>query len=283
MQRNYKKHSTDVNRAELIKTIREKGSFLCIGLDPDPEKLPVGFTGPEGILRFNKAVIDAVRPFAVAFKPNIAFYEVMGAAGWEVLGETLEYIGDEYFTLADAKRGDIGNTSRMYARTFFETYEFDAVTVAPYMGRDSVGPFLSFPEKWAVVLALTSNAGADDFQLRDNPDGTPLYAEVMSAASAWGSPENLMFVAGATRPEMFESLRNLAPEHFFLVPGVGAQGGSLEEVCRYGLNDDVGLLVNSSRGILYASGGDDFAKAAAAEAKRMADEMKSILIRKSLL
>ncbi len=272
-----------MNRDQLIKTIRDKGSFLCVGLDPDPEKLPPGHSGPEGILKFNKAIIDAVRPYAAAFKPNTAFYEAMGAAGWEILGETLEYIGPEHFTIADAKRGDIGNTSRMYARTFFETYQFDAVTVAPYMGSDSVGPFLSFPEKWAVVLALTSNAGADDFQLCENSHGVPLYARVITEAAAWGSPENLMFVAGATRPEMFGALRERAPEHFFLVPGVGAQGGSLAQVCRYGLNEDVGLLVNSSRGILYASREKDFAEAAAAEAARIAEEMKSILRRKSLL
>jgi len=272
-----------MNRRRLIEIIKEKGSFLCVGLDPDPQKMPDGLSGPSGMLEFNKAVIDATRPFAVAYKPNIAFYEALGPPGWEVLGATLDHIGDEHFTIADAKRGDIGNTSRMYARTFFETYAFDSVTVAPYMGSDSVQPFLSFPEKWAVILALTSNVGADDFQFIKDGFGTPVYNTVLGKAAEWGTPENTMFVVGATRPEMFESIRKIAPDHFLLVPGVGAQGGSLREVCRYGLNPDVGLLVNASRSVLYASRGDDYAEAAAAAAESIVLEMKDILREKPLL
>ena len=272
-----------MNRRRLIEIIKAKGSFLCVGLDPDPAKMPAGMKGARGVLAFNKAIIDATRPFAAAYKPNIAFYEALGPRGWEVLGATLDYIGDGHFTIADAKRGDIGNTSRMYAQTFFETYAFDSVTVAPYMGRDSVQPFLSFPEKWAVILALTSNAGADDFQLINDSDGAPVYSSVLRKAAAWGSPDNTMFVVGATRPEMFEAIRKIAPHHFLLVPGVGAQGGSLREVCRYGLNADVGLLVNASRSILYASRGSDFAEAASAAAEATAMEMKEILQEKSLL
>lgn len=272
-----------MNRGRLIEIIKEKGSFLCVGLDPDPAKMPPGFEGAKGILAFNKAIIDATRPFAAAYKPNIAFYEALGPEGWEVLGATLDYIGKDHFTIADAKRGDIGNTSRMYAQTFFETYAFDSVTVAPYMGSDSVQPFLSFREKWAVILALTSNAGAADFQLIKDGSGGPVYSSVLKRAATWGSPDNTMFVVGATRPEMFEGIRNIVPDHFLLVPGVGAQGGSLSEVCRYGLNSDVGLLVNASRSILYASRESDFAKAAAAVAKAITVEMKEILQEKFLL
>lgn len=266
-----------MNRSRLIEIIKHKGSFLCVGLDPDPAKMPPAFQGAKGVLAFNKAIIDATRPFAAAYKPNIAFYEALGPEGWEVLGATLDYIGEDHFTIADAKRGDIGNTSRMYAQTFFETYAFDSVTVAPYMGSDSVQPFLSFPEKWAVILALTSNAGAEDFQLIEDGNSAPVYSSVLQKAATWGSPDNTMFVVGATRPEMFEGIRNIVPDHFLLVPGVGAQGGSLSEVCRYGLNSDVGLLVNASRSILYASRGNDFAEAAAAVAKSIAMEMKQIL------
>ncbi|MCA1750400.1 MAG: orotidine-5'-phosphate decarboxylase [Cryomorphaceae bacterium] len=266
-----------MNRRRLIEIIKEKGSFLCVGLDPDPAKMPEGFEGADGILAFNRAIIDATRPFAAAYKPNIAFYEALGPKGWEVLGATLDYIGEGHFTIADAKRGDIGNTSRMYAQTFFETYAFDSVTVAPYMGSDSVQPFLSFPEKWVVILALTSNAGADDFQFIEDGNSSPVYESVLRKAAAWGTSDNTMFVVGATRPEMFEGIRKIVPDHFLLVPGVGAQGGSLSEVCRYGLNSDVGLLVNASRSILYASRESDFAEAARAVAESIAMEMNKIL------
>jgi orotidine-5'-phosphate decarboxylase len=272
-----------MNRSQLTDIIKQKGSFLCVGLDPDPARMPAGFEGADGILAFNKAIIDATRPFAAAYKPNIAFYEALGPEGWEVLSATLDYIGDGHFTIADAKRGDIGNTAKMYAQTFFETYAFDSVTVAPYMGSDSVEPFLSFPEKWAVILALTSNVGADDFQLIEGKNGTPVYLSVLQKAATWGRPDNTMFVVGATRPEMFKAIREVVPDHFLLVPGVGAQGGSLRQVCQYGLNSDVGLLVNASRSILYASGGTDFAEAAASVAESTAVEMKDILRKKSLL
>jgi orotidine-5'-phosphate decarboxylase len=274
-----------MNRQQLIEAIKAKGSFLCVGLDTDPDKVPEHLKGSmEGLLTFNKAIIDATRPYAVAYKPNIAFYEAMGPAGWELLAETLKYIGSTHFTIADAKRGDIGNTSKKYAQTFFETYSFDAITVAPYMGRDSVDPFLAFEGKWAIVLALTSNRGADDFQfLKDKDDNQPLYAQVIKKVASWGSSANTMYVVGATRPEMLEEVRALVPQHFLLVPGVGAQGGSLQEVCQYGLNADIGLLVNASRSILYASANHDFAEAAAATAKKMVLEMKSILKENSLL
>lgn len=274
-----------MNRQGLIDAIRAKGSFLCVGLDPELHKLPQHLQNrPDAILQFNKAIIDATRPYAVAYKPNIAFYEALGPEGWHILGETLEYIGTDHFTVADAKRGDIGNTSRKYAETFFETYRFDSITIAPYMGRDSVEPFLSFPEKWAIVLALTSNAGADDFQFtEDAVSGKPLYNNILERVSKWGNDGNTMFVVGATRPEMLAKVREVVPSHFLLVPGVGAQGGSLADVCDYGLNSDVGLLINSSRGIIYASGENDFAEAAAHEAKLLASQMRSILQKKSLL
>lgn len=274
-----------MNRQGLIDAIRAKGSFLCVGLDPELHKLPTHLQNqPDAILEFNKAIIDATREYAVAYKPNIAFYEALGPDGWHILGETLAHIGNEHFTIADAKRGDIGNTSRKYAETFFETYHFDSITIAPYMGRDSVEPFLSFPEKWAIVLALTSNAGADDFQFtEDSESGKLLYTKVLERVSHWGNDGNTMFVVGATRPEMLAKVREVVPNHFLLVPGVGAQGGSLADVCDYGLNSDVGLLINSSRGIIYASGGKDFAEAAASEAKALATQMKSILQKKSLL
>lgn len=274
-----------MNRQGLIDAIRAKGSFLCVGLDPELHKLPEHLQSePNAILQFNKAIIDATRQYAVAYKPNIAFYEALGPEGWHILGETLEYIGTDHFTIADAKRGDIGNTSRKYAETFFETYRFDSITIAPYMGRDSVEPFLSFPEKWAIVLALTSNAGADDFQfIQDANSGQPLYTKVLERVSTWGNDGNTIFVVGATRPEMLAQVREVVPKHFLLVPGVGAQGGSLADVCEYGLNGDVGLLINSSRSIIYASHGNDFAEAAAREAKALATQMKLILQKKSLL
>jgi orotidine-5'-phosphate decarboxylase len=261
-----------MNRSQLIATIRQKQSFLCVGLDTDPRKLPAGID----MLEFNKRIIDATRDLCVAYKPNIAFYECMGAAGWNVLEETVRYIGSDHFIIADAKRGDIGNTSDYYAKTFFQTMPCDSITVAPYMGQDSVAPFLAYQDKWAIVLALTSNPGADDFELGMH-EGQPLYQQVLRKVSSWGTKENTMFVVGATRPEMFTEIRNIVPDHFLLVPGVGAQGGSLAEVCKFGMNQDIGLLINASRSILYASSGSDFAEAARAEAQKMQTEMKSLM------
>ncbi|MEN9638602.1 MAG: orotidine-5-phosphate decarboxylase [Bacteroidota bacterium] len=261
-----------MNRAQLIANIRERESFLCVGLDTDPNKLPAGVT----MLAFNKAIIDATRDLCVAYKPNVAFYECLGPEGWRVLEETVRYIGPDHFIIADAKRGDIGNTSDYYAKTFFSSMPCDSVTVAPYMGRDSVEPFLKYADKWAIVLALTSNPGADDFELLSQ-DGIPLYQQVLQKVSQWGTPDNTMFVVGATRPTMLTEIRAIVPDHFLLVPGVGAQGGSLTEVCKYGMNKDIGLLINASRSILYASSGHDFEVAARKEAKRMQEEMKSLL------
>jgi orotidine-5'-phosphate decarboxylase len=228
------------------------------------------------VISFNKAIIDATREYCVAYKPNLAFYEVLGAKGWDILAETVEYIGEEHFTIADAKRGDIGNTSGYYAQTFFDTYGFDSVTVAPYMGKDSVEPFLNHSNKWAIVLALTSNAGAFDFETL-SAEGKPLYQHVLEKCSTWGSADNTMYVVGATRAEMLAEVRNVVPNHFLLVPGVGAQGGSLEDVMKFGMNDEVGLLINASRSILYASSSKDFASAAAAEAKQMQRAMAAFI------
>jgi orotidine-5'-phosphate decarboxylase len=266
-------------RHDLISAIRQKRSFLCVGLDTELSKLPEALPrNPEGALAFNQAIISATRGLCVAYKPNLAFYEAMGPSGWVVFEETLRFIGRDHFIIADAKRGDIGNTSRMYADAFFNKYGCDAVTVAPYMGADSVQPFLEFPGKWAIVLALTSNRGSGDFQqIAEEGSRETLYEKVLRRCQEWGRPDNLMFVVGATHPEAFEQVRRHAPDHFLLVPGVGAQGGDLQAICRYGLNADVGLLVNASRSILYASGGADFAAAARAEAEKMQQEMADIL------
>jgi orotidine-5'-phosphate decarboxylase len=237
-------------------------------LDTDPSKLPAGVS----TLEFNKAIIDATREFAVSYKPNLAFYEAMGRQGWDILEETVEYIGKDHFTIADAKRGDIGNTSSYYAKAFFETYGFDSITVAPYMGKDSVSPFLQFQDKWAIVLALTSNEGSKDFQTQKVGEEC-LFEKVLRDVASWGTDENTMFVVGATKAESLAQIRQIIPNHFLLVPGVGAQGGSLQEVVKYGMNNEVGLLVNASRSILYASSGPDYASAAAAEAKKMQEEM----------
>ena len=235
---------------QLFDNIKSKRSFLCIGLDTDVDKIPPHLLKEEDpVFEFNKLIIDATSDLCVAYKPNIAFYESMGIKGWKSLEKTLDYIPDNIFTIADAKRGDIGNTASRYAKTFFETYAFDSITIAPYMGKDSVTPFLSYDGKWAIMLALTSNEGALDFQMLDVADHK-LFEEVLIKSKAWGSNDNMMFVVGATRGELIEKVRTLVPEHFFLVPGVGAQGGSLEEVAKYGLNDQCGLLVNSSRGII---------------------------------
>ncbi len=266
--------------SQLISQIRQKGSFLCIGLDPDLEKLPEPFAPrPESILPFLEEIIEATQDLCVAYKPNLAFFEALGKKGWELFEKTLALIPDEHFIIADAKRGDIGNTSRKYAQAFFETLPCDALTVAPYMGADSVLPFLGNKNKWVVLLGLTSNPGSADFQLQQLANGRLLYEELLHTAKKWGTPEQLMFVIGATHPESFQGIRKIVPDHFFLVPGVGAQGGDLEAVCRYGMNDQVGLLVNSSRGILYAGKGADFAEASRKAAKEIQMKMKEILNR----
>jgi orotidine-5'-phosphate decarboxylase len=266
-----------MNRQQLIRHIFEKRSYLCVGLDSDIEKLPVGLPrNAEGVLAFNKAIIDATRSYCVAYKINTAFYESLGAAGWSVLEQTAAYIGNEHFIIADAKRGDIGNTADQYAKAFFKALCFDAITVAPYMGADSVIPFLQHPGKWAIVLGLTSNPGAADFELQPCGDQL-LYEKVMQRVASWGSPENLMFVVGATQAAVMASIRKSYPDHFFLVPGVGAQGGSLEEVSRNALSPEVGLLVNVSRAIIFASPNSDFAEKAAAEALRYQQQMAALL------
>lgn len=265
-----------MNRAELIASIKSKKSFLCVGLDTDIEKIPSHLLSEEDpIFAFNKAIIDATHHVAVAYKPNLAFYERHGEAGWASLRKTLAYIPKGIFTIADAKRGDIGNTSTYYAQTFFETYNFDSVTIAPYMGSDSVQPFLKFPGKWAILLALTSNVGAKDFQM--DSAGPDLFKKVLSVSKTWGTTENLMYVVGATRGEQIAEVRELVPDHFLLVPGVGAQGGSLDEVAEFGMNHDCGLLVNSSRGIIYASQGVDFADKAKEAAETLVAEMAELL------
>ena len=271
-----------MNKANLIQEIKAKKSFLCVGLDTDIQRLPkhlLDFEDP--IFEFNKAIIEATSEFCVAYKPNIAFYESLGSKGWDSLQKTMDIIPSNIFTIADAKRGDIGNTSALYARAFFDKqssgFNFDSVTVAPYMGSDSVKPFLTYENKWVILLALTSNEGAADFQFIENNQNTPLYQSVLKTSQEWASDEQLMYVVGATRPEFFAEIRKIAPKHFYLVPGVGAQGGSLTDVCKYGLNDEIGLLVNSSRNIIYASGAEDFALQAANEARKIQLEMAEIL------
>lgn len=269
-----------MTRSELIHQIFAKQSFLCVGLDPVIEKIPahlLAFEDP--IFEFNKRIIDATSEHAVAYKPNTAFYEALGVKGWESLEKTIKYIPNECLIIADAKRGDIGNTSTAYAKTFFETLPCDAVTVAPYMGKDSVQPFLKFDGKWAIVLGLTSNEGANDFQYYANKEEQPLYAKVISTVMEWGTSENLMFVVGATRTEQLADIRQIAPEHFLLVPGVGAQGGSLEDVFNAAATTDCGLLVNASRSIIYAGSGTDFEMAAKKEALNIQSEMALYLQR----
>ncbi len=266
-----------MNRKELIEQIGSKKSFLCVGLDVDLNKIPQHLLGEEDpIFAFNKAIIDATAEYAVAYKPNLAFYECYGVKGLVAFGKTVEYLQKNYpeqFIIADAKRGDIGNTSKMYAKTFFEEYDVDALTVAPYMGEDSVTPFLGYDGKWVVLLALTSNKGSHDFQLTEDAQGERLFEKVLRKSQEWGDKENMMYVVGATQGSMFSDIRKVAPEHFLLVPGVGAQGGSLQEVCKYGMNADCGLLVNSSRGIIYAGSDKDFAMASAREAKKLQEQM----------
>jgi orotidine-5'-phosphate decarboxylase len=273
-----------MNRQELIQQIKAKRSFLCVGLDTDLQKIPSHLHGAKDpIFEFNKEIIDQTADFAVAYKPNIAFYEALGPRGWESLAKTLDYIPKDIFTIADAKRGDIGNTSGLYAKAFFESMNFDSITVAPYMGVDSVSPFLEYAGKWVILLALTSNEGSQDFQVSTLQSGKPLYQEVLEKSSQWGSPDNMMYVVGATRGEKIGEVRRIVPEHFFLVPGVGAQGGSLQDVAKYGMNKDCGLLVNSSRGIIYAGKDKDFGKAAHQEAKILQGEMADLLARYSEL
>ena len=274
-----------MTREELIKQIRTKQSFLCVGLDTDIKKIPQHLLqADDPIFEFNKAIIDATAPYSVAYKPNLAFYESLGVKGLLAFERTVAYLNGKYpdqFIIADAKRGDIGNTSQMYARTFFETYNLDALTVAPYLGEDSVTPFLAYEGKWVILLALTSNKGSHDFQLMEDAQGVRLFEHVLTKSQTWGNADNMMYVVGATQGEAFKDIRRHAPNHFLLVPGIGAQGGSLHDVCQYGMNKDCGLLVNSSRGIIYAGNGVDFAQVAAEKAREiqeeMARELKAIL------
>ena len=270
-----------MNKAALLEQIKAKRSVLCVGLDTDLEKIPQHLLKEDDpVFAFNKAIIDATAVSTVAYKPNIAFYESMGVKGWQSLEKTIQYLDEEYpeiFTIADAKRGDIGNTSKMYAKAFFENMNFDSVTVAPYMGEDSVTPFLDFPNKWVILLGLTSNKGAFDFQFIENAEGEALFESVVKKAQEWATSDQLMFVLGATKTEHLARLRAIAPEHFFLVPGVGAQGGSLEEVLKQATNKDYGVLVNSTRGIIYQSSGLDFAQAAGIAARTLQREMERLL------
>jgi len=263
-----------MTKQELVKEIFRKKSFLSVGLDTDLNKIPkhlLDFEDP--VFEFNKQIIDATKEFCVAYKPNIAFYECLGSKGWDSLEKTMDYIPDNIFTIADAKRGDIGNTSKMYAKTFFETYNFSSITINPYMGIDSVTPFLEFENKWAIILALTSNIGSQDFQ-NHTDNGEKLYEKVIRKTFDWGNDENIMFVTGATHPSELKEIRVLAPKSFFLVPGVGAQGGDLHAVVENAKNDEIGLLINSSRGIIYADNSENFASAAAKEAKKLQKEME---------
>jgi orotidine-5'-phosphate decarboxylase len=270
-----------MTRKELIEQIQEKQSFLCVGLDTDLKKIPQHLlTEEDPIFTFNKAIIDATAPYCVSYKPNLAFYEAFGVKGFISFEKTIKYLKEHYpthFIIADAKRGDIGNTSAMYARTFFEEYDVDSLTVAPYMGEDSVTPFLGYKDKWVILLALTSNKGSHDFQLMEDKDGERLFEKVLKTSQQWGTKDNMMYVVGATQGRMFEDIRKIVPYHFLLVPGVGAQGGSLEEVCKYGMTKDCGLLVNSSRGIIFASNGEDFAAAAGNAAHSLQQEMENLL------
>ena len=275
-----------MNRTVLIQLIRRKQSFLCVGLDSEFSKIPTHLLNcDDPIYEFNKQIIDATIDLTIAYKPNLAFYESQGLKGWQSLEKTMQYLNrfkDDVFTIADAKRGDIGNTSRLYAQAFLDPFSdlnFDAITVAPYMGEDSVSPFLSYEDKWVILLALTSNKGAFDFQLFQNSEGKKLYQEVIEKSARWGNSGNMMYVVGATKAEMLADIRQIIPDHFLLVPGVGAQGGSLAEVAKYGLTKDCGLLVNASRSIIFASSGTDFAIKAREEAMKMQQEMKILLSR----
>lgn len=273
-----------MTREELFEQIKIKKSFLCVGLDSDPLKIPAflnDFDDP--VFEFNKRIIDATKDYCVAYKPNIAFYEAQGTKGWESLQKTLDYIPDNIFTISDAKRGDIGNTSNLYARAFFESMDFDSVTVAPYMGKDSVEPFLQYENKWVILLALTSNIGGLDFQTKRLQNGEFLFERVLRKSLEWGNEDNLMYVVGATRAELLTKIRAIVPNSFLLIPGVGAQGGSLSDVAEFGMNDSCGLLVNSSRGIIFASQGEDFAEAAKTESMKIQSEMEALLKAKNIL
>lgn len=272
-----------MDKKQIISEIERKRSFLCVGLDTDIRKIPAHLQEVDDpIFAFNKEIIDATAPYCVAYKPNLAFYECFGVRGWIAFEKTVSYIKEHYpeqFIIADAKRGDIGNTSAMYARSFFEETGVDALTVAPYMGEDSVTPFLQYPGKWVILLALTSNKGSHDFQLLEDQEGRRLFETVLSKSQQWGDSEHMMYVVGATQGRLFEDIRKIVPEHFLLVPGVGAQGGSLEEVCKYGMNDECGLLVNSSRGIIYADSSEQFAQVAAQKAQELQEQMAHELSR----
>jgi orotidine-5'-phosphate decarboxylase len=267
-----------MTKSELISSIFRKKSYLCVGLDPDMSRIPKCLMDHEDpILEFNRAIIEATKDFCVAYKPNLAFYEALGPDGWKTLEKTLELIPEDMFTIADAKRGDIGNTSRLYAKTFFEYFNFDAVTVTPYMGEDSVTPFLDFENKWVIILALTSNLGAVDFQTLVTAEGDAIYQKVLQKSQSWGDDSQVMYVVGATKPEQMALIREMVPNHFLLVPGVGAQGGDLKSISRYGLTTDCGLLINASRSIIYASSESDFAEAAGNEARILQAAMAEIL------
>ncbi len=276
-----------MNKGDLFENIKKKRSFLCVGLDTDINKIPKHLLNcDDPIFAFNKAIIDATAAYSIAYKPNLAFYECFGVAGWTSFEKTIKYIKENHpdiFIIADAKRGDIGNTSKMYARSFFEHLDVDALTVAPYMGEDSISPFLEYDGKWVIVLGLTSNKGSHDFQLIEDANGTPLFESVMRKTMNWGTTDNIMFVVGATQGKMFEKVREIIPDNFLLVPGVGAQGGSLEEVARYGMNSECGLIVNSSRGIIYASSNEDFATVAGEKAHALQEEMAELLHRKEII
>jgi len=275
-----------MNHLKLFENIVKKHSFLCVGLDSELEKIPSFLLKEKDpVFEFNKRIIDATHKYAVAYKPNIAFYECNGSKGWTTLEATVKYIKKNYpdlFIIADAKRGDIGNTSKMYAKAFLENMAFDAITVAPYMGEDSVTPFLLYNDKWVVLLALTSNKGADDFQYH-NEDGIKLFERVLSVSQKWGSNNNIMYVVGATRAEMLKDIRKIVPDHFLLIPGVGAQGGNLEDVARYGMNSKCGLLVNSSRAIIFADNTENFDKVASNKAKEIQLEMEKYLTERNLI
>lgn len=270
-----------MNRQELIKEIKEKQTFLCVGLDTDIKKIPQHLLHEEDpIYSFNRAIIDATAPYCVAYKPNLAFYECGGLNGWKSLDKTIHYLRENYphhLIIADAKRGDIGNTSKMYARCFFEEMGVDALTVAPYMGEDSVTPFLEYPDKWVILLALTSNKGSHDFQLTEDATGERLFEKVLRQSQQWADADRMMYVVGATQGKLFEDIRKVVPEHFLLVPGIGAQGGSLEEVCKYGLTKDCGLIINSSRAIIFADSTERFAEVAAEKAKEVQQQMAELL------
>jgi orotidine-5'-phosphate decarboxylase len=266
-----------MTRQQLVLEIRQKQSYLCVGLDTDITKIPKHLLETaDPVFEFNRMIIDATKDHCVSYKINTAFYEALGRKGWDAMEKTVNYIPKSHFTIADAKRGDIGNTSSQYAKAFFETLNFDAITVAPYMGADSVKPFLEYKDKWTILLGLTSNSGAQDFELQPAGNGL-LYEKVLTTAAEWGTPENLMYVVGATQADSFTAIRNLTPDHFYLVPGVGAQGGSLKEISAKAMNKDVGLLVNASRAVIFASAGEDFAERAAEVAKGYAQEMAGYL------